>query len=250
MKDYISHHYVPQWYQKNFLTHGKSKLNYLDLKPDLVRDKQGKAVIIKGRNLYRDSLLKWSPKRCFCIDNLYTTLVNGQDYTGVERIFFGKIDDRGKKAVDYFKNFSHPSIDPTHLNNFLTYLSTQKLRTPKGLSDFKSKVLARNNTELMARLQYYKDLHNAIWSESIWSICDVDDQRIGFLLSDHPVTVYNHAAFPSSAACREHGDPLITQNGTHTLFPLSDKRILIITNLSWARNPYQNPLHLSFRTLF
>jgi len=29
-------------------------------------------------------------------------------------------------------------------------------------------------------------------------------------------------------------------NGTHTYFPLSPTRILILTNLSWARNPYGN----------
>jgi len=28
--------------------------------------------------------------------------------------------------------------------------------------------------------------------------------------------------------------------GTHTYFPLSIDRILIMTNLSWVRNPYQN----------
>ena len=37
-------------------------------------------------------------------------------------------------------------------------------------------------------------------------------------------------------------DPDITLSGTHTLFPLSEDRILILTNLSWARNPYGNPL--------
>jgi hypothetical protein len=31
-------------------------------------------------------------------------------------------------------------------------------------------------------------------------------------------------------------------NATHTYFPLSLNKILILTNLSWVRNPYQNEL--------
>lgn len=31
-------------------------------------------------------------------------------------------------------------------------------------------------------------------------------------------------------------------DGTHTYFPLSEERVLILTNLSWVRCPYGNPL--------
>ena len=36
-------------------------------------------------------------------------------------------------------------------------------------------------------------------------------------------------------------EPDIRLNATHTLFPLSIDKILIFTNLSWVRNPYQKP---------
>lgn len=244
MKGYVSHHYVPQWYQKNFIPKGKNKIYYLDLTPDMIKDSFGKPVMKEGKYLYRENLLHWGPKRCFCIDHLYSVVINGQKSSDVEKIFFGRIDDRGKKAVEYFKCFSHPSVEPEFLDDFLSYLSTQKLRTPKGLSDFKGKVNVSSNNELMSKLQIYKNIHCAIWQESVWAICETKGDDIGFLLSDHPVTVYNQGAFPSSSHCIGDSDPLITQLATHTLFPLSYNKILIITNLSWARNPYQKPLKL------
>src|SRR5208337_2853059 len=59
-----------------------------------------------------------------------------------------------------------------------------------------------------------------------------------FLISDHPVTLYNRELFPDSPFCRRATDPDFRMNGTHTLFPLSPTRILILTHLSWVRNPY------------
>jgi hypothetical protein len=57
---------------------------------------------------------------------------------------------------------------------------------------------------------------------------------------EHPVTVYNREVFPDSGYTRQHTDPDFRMNGTHTYFPLSPTRMLILTNLSWARNPYGN----------
>jgi hypothetical protein len=59
-------------------------------------------------------------------------------------------------------------------------------------------------------------------------------------MSDHPVTVYNRACFPGSEWCRGFNDPDIRMVGTHTYFPLSIEKILILTNLAWVRNPYQS----------
>jgi hypothetical protein len=44
--------------------------------------------------------------------------------------------------------------------------------------------------------------------------------------------------------CRENSDPDIAFQGTHTIFPLSLEKILILTNLSWVRNPYQSEVRL------
>ena len=42
--------------------------------------------------------------------------------------------------------------------------------------------------------------------------------------------------------CRGSAEPDIRLSATHTLFPLTFDRILVLTNLSWARNPYGDPL--------
>ena len=40
-----------------------------------------------------------------------------------------------------------------------------------------------------------------------------------FIISDHPVTVYNREIFPDSIFARQHTDPDFRMNGTHTYFP-------------------------------
>ena len=87
-------------------------------------------------------------------------------------------------------------------------------------------------------MQRLQNLHGAIWTEAIWSIADASQAPTKFIVSDHPVTVYNCDCFPLSQWCRDGRDPDIWLEGTHTLFPLSYDKILIITNLSWVRNPY------------
>jgi hypothetical protein len=63
---------------------------------------------------------------------------------------------------------------------------------------------------------------------------------VKFIVSDHPVTVYNRACYPGSTFCRGCNDPDIWLLATHTFFPLSLTKVLILTNLAWARSPYQN----------
>jgi hypothetical protein len=85
-----------------------------------------------------------------------------------------------------------------------------------------------------------RQLFCAIWYESVWLVADARNSATKFIVSDHPVTVYNRQRGPRSQRCRSDDDPDIWLNGTHTLFPLSLDRILILTNLSWVRNPYQS----------
>lgn len=82
----------------------------------------------------------------------------------------------------------------------------------------------------------------ALWSECVWSITDASQSETKFIVSDHPVTVYNQACFPRSKWCLGANDPGIWLSGTDTIFPLSINNALILTNLSWVRNPYGNPL--------
>jgi hypothetical protein len=45
-------------------------------------------------------------------------------------------------------------------------------------------------------------------------------------------------------------DPDIRFHATHTIFPLSLEKILILTNLSWVRNPYQKEIAMRPNPIF
>ena len=66
---------------------------------------------------------------------MYARWFNGVKYTGIEQIFFGNIDNYGRKAVDFFAKYDHqnPNWDGKMFRALMLYMSTQKLRTPKGL---------------------------------------------------------------------------------------------------------------------
>jgi len=121
-------------------------------------------------------------------------------------------------------------------------MSIQKLRSPKGLDYLSDLVKLSDKNMVLLKLQELQKLFCALWTECIWSIIDASESKIKFILSDHPVTVYNKACFPLSKWCRGHRDPEIWFTGTHTLFPLSLEKMLVLTNLSWVRNPYESPL--------
>ncbi len=120
-------------------------------------------------------------------------------------------------------------------------MSTQKLRTPKGLAWLAAHTSILDKNERLFFMQKFRNMHCAVWTECVWQLADAFQSSTKFIISDHPVTVYNRGCFPLSKWCLEGRDPDIRLNGTHTLFPLSLDKILILTNLSWVRNPYQNP---------
>jgi len=122
------------------------------------------------------------------------------------------------------------------------YLSTQKLRTPKGLDWLAAQMQSRSRDEVLQGLVGLRQIYGAIWAECVWQIADADRSETKFIVTDHPVTVYNRACGPRNRQwCRGANDPDIRLRGTHTLFPLGADRILILTNHSWATNPYQSP---------
>lgn len=195
-----------------------------------------------GKKYPRKSVLKWGPPRCFYEDHLYTTRFMGWESTEIEEKFFGKLDTDGKKALEYFSEYEHPSGDYEAINNFLPFMSVQKIRTPKGLSNLASFTKAKNKNQLLLDMQQFHRMHCALWLECVWSIVDASESNTKFIISDNPVTVYNPGCFPASTWCRGNNDPDIWLNGTQTIFPLSLNKALILTNLSWARNPYGNPI--------
>lgn len=234
--EYRRNHYVPDWFQRRFLLEdsAEAKFYYLDLHPE--------TRIQNGHRYTRNGVLRWGPPRCFVIEDLYTTKFADLESTEIEEKFFGKIDSMGKNAVEYFANFAHPSADGDSFNALLRYMSAQKLRTPKGLAHFAHMIRERETNQVLFRMQQFHTMHCALWTECVWSLLDASDSPIKFLLSDHPVTVYNQACFPESKWCRDNFDPPIWFSGTHTLFPFDLNRMLVLTNLSWARDPYGNPL--------
>jgi Protein of unknown function (DUF4238) len=237
---YKENHYVPCWYQERFLpTTGERKFRYLDLTPEQFRDPKG--ILRTKKDLHR-----WGAVSCFKETDLYTVKYGRYESTDIEQFFFGKVDDEGRDAVEFFSQYSSfealkGGLSPSKaFNSLLTYMSVQKFRTPKGLRYLSALIRELDKNRLLIELQRLQNLHCAIWTESVWSIASADNTATKFIVTDHPVTVYNREIFPGSEYATAYTDPDIRMNGTHTLFPLSPTRILILTNLSWARNPYGN----------
>jgi hypothetical protein len=120
-------------------------------------------------------------------------------------------------------------------------MSVQKLRTPKGLAYVESLGTGHKNITLMV-LQDIQHIFCATWTECVWQIADASNSPTKFIISDHPVTVYNRACPPLSKHCVAFRDPDIRLAATHTIFPLSLDKVMILTNLNWIRDPYQNEL--------
>ena len=121
----------------------------------------------------------------------------------------------------------------------MNYMSVQKLRTPKGLGWLSELPAGRDRNHRLMLLQEIQNVFCATWTECIWLIADATKSDTKFIISDHPVTVYNRACFPGSVYCQGFNDPDIRMVATHTYFPLSIDKVLILTNLAWVRNPYQ-----------
>lgn len=236
--EYRHNHYVSEWYQKRFIDPlSKDKTLYrLDLNPDIFYDS-------KGIGHQANSLKRIGPSQCFAQDDLYTTTFGDIESTKVEELFFGQIDANGKKAVEYWNDFTHPSINKDAFQNMVLYMSTQKLRTPKGLKWLSEQINSNDQNLILKAMVDFRQLYSAIWTECIWQIADATESNTKFITSDHPVTVYNRRCGPRSCWCKGVNDPDIRYHATHTIFPLSLDKILILTNLSWARNPYQKEVN-------
>ncbi len=236
--EYTSNHFVPQWYQRRFLPEDQAdrELYLLDLKPEFFRDG-------RGVRRQRKALRRTGTRRCFAIDDLYTTRVAGVESRELERVFFGEIDRRGKDAVAFFDRFDHDRVSGSALTDLMMYMSTQKLRTPKGLDWLATQVRTSDRKDVLARMPELRSLYGAIWAESVWQIADASASSTKFIISDHPVTVYNQACAPGNPLwSKGPNEPDIRLQGTHTIFPLSSERLLILTNQAWACSPHRSPL--------
>lgn len=237
--EYRINHYVPVWYQKLFLPLGQinKELYYLHIKPENFIDSRG--ISHHKKSLYRQGF-----RRCFAETDLYTRRFSSKIHRDIEQYFFGEIDSKAPSAIDYFADFTHPSINNEAFYSLMMYMSTQKLRTLKGLGMISEQISTSNHNQILNYMLKLKELYCAIWSECVWQIADASKSDTKFIISDHPVTIYNKRCGPRSQWCRGYKDPDIRFHGSHTIFPLSLNKILILTNLSWARNPYQDPISM------
>jgi hypothetical protein len=231
-----SHHYVPQWYQKRFLTSGQTKFYYLDLHPE--------SVTSNGVTHTRRRLLRWGPARCFYRDDLYTLKLAGWSTDLIERSFFGAIDSRGQKAVEHFAEYDRFARETSPaFRSLLQYMDAQRFRTPRGLDWLKSRIDIANHTLALIAMRDLFQFHGTMWMEAQWEIARAKESATKFIVTDEPVTFFNAKVFPGSNECRYPGDVGLDKIGTRTLFPLGREACLIITHIQLVRNPHANPLH-------
>jgi len=224
-----NNHYVPQWYQRGFIEYGQSQLHYLDMSPP-------QKVLSDGRTVPMNALHKWGPKSCFSEYDLYSTHFGTVVNDEVEKFLFGSIDDRGSKAV---RAFADGDLSAMHyaFQDFFEYLDAQKLRTPKGLDWIKSRYPSLDQLQLMLEMQGLRFIHCTMWTEGVREIVSAEDSDIKFIVSDHPVTVYNAATPTTSTECAYPEDPPIEWLGTNTVFALDANTCLILTHLEYAKDP-------------
>lgn len=239
-REYVSNHYVPQWYQRRFIPACQvdQELFLLDLRPEWFRDGRG----VKRRH---KALKRTGTRKCFAIDDLYTVRFEGDESREMEREFFGDVDARGKQAVELVDAFDHDrAITEVALRDLLTYMSTQKLRTPKGLDWLMHATGSHKRQDVLDHVERLQTIYGAIWAESAWQIADASKSATKFIVSDHPVTIYNVACPPGHPRAKGASDPDIRLLGSHTLLPLSAEKLLILTNVTWACNPRRAPLEM------
>ncbi|WP_428097950.1 DUF4238 domain-containing protein [Candidatus Rariloculus sp.] len=222
-------HYVPIWYQRGFIRGPKSTLQYLDLNPPTTELPSGEFFVEK-------ELLVRSPKLCFREKDLYTTRFGRTLNDEIEKFLFGKIDASGATAVRAFAG-NDPQIIHQNFRFFFDFLNAQKLRTPKGLDWIRTRFPSLTQVDLMVEMQHLRQMHCTMWYESVREIVSAEESDVKFIVTDHPVTVYNSACDPASSICKYPEDPSIGLNGTQTVFALDAEHCLILTNLEFARDP-------------
>ncbi|MEN6671108.1 DUF4238 domain-containing protein [Psychrobacter sp. B38] len=228
-----NNHYVPQWYQKGFTSDRDNELCNLS---------QKKITLPNGKIKKLDSKKWYTPAQCFYQKDLYSTFLGSEISDEIEQRLFGDIDGAGALAV---KAYLTDDQSEWH-NNFQSlffYLDAQKLRTPKGLDWIKSHYPDLSQNQLMIEMQSIRRLHCILWTEGVRELVSAEESDIKFIISDHPVTIYNYACPPNSEQCKYPNDPDISLKGTQTIFPLDKNRCLILTNQEYVQNPDTiNPL--------
>lgn len=222
------HHYVPQWYQRRFLPSGETRFHLLNMKPWRV---------VNNRRVPMREVERWGTKKCFQQPDLYSVRVAGYPKDLFEKLFFGDSDTAGASAVEEVSNAgSRTPISREGFNNFFQYLSVQSLRTPKGLAWLRQRLPpSSSKQDLLEHVHRYQYMRCVMWVESFMDVL-YHDENVGFLLTDHPITLYNKACFPRSSDCVFPNDPGAAWKGTQTIFPLDSKKCFVLTHTEYAHN--------------
>ena len=229
-----NNHYVPQWYQEGFFEPGRSTYSCLDLSPRQHALSDGRVVAEKSKFVSPTS-------RAFCHRDLYSTFFGTTVNDEIERKLFGDIDTRGAHAVCAFVGEDAGGWH-RHFTTFFEYLDIQKIRTPKGLEWLSAQYPRLTQNDLMFEMQGIRLMHCTIWTEGVREIVSAQDADVKFIVSDHPVTVYNCAIPPDATGNDYPKEPSIALKGSQTIFPLNRDFCLILTNLQYAQDHSANPL--------
>lgn len=224
-----NNHYVPKWYQSGFLAPGQSRLFHLNLHPDV-------KTLPDGRQVPRKALHEWGTVSCFVEYDLYTTHFGPIVNDDVERRLFGVIDDHGAKAVRAFALGNQSEVHEA-FQDFFEHMAAQKLRTPKGLDWIRSCYGELSQVDLMVEMQSLRLMYCTMWAEGVREIVSARDSDVKFIVTDHPVTVYNAAVDPASPHCAYPHDPVVAELGTQTVFALDANTCIIFTHLEYAKQP-------------
>ena len=246
------HHYVPQWYQRNFLTAGKGEFYVFDKNPlkSVLCPDGTQRLISKPREIRRSGT-----SELFQIDDLYSVNSKWLPSDVVEKLFFGPLDSNGKVSLEVFtfwpKTIPRPeySLYPTnfgnpaeHMQSLAAYINAQMLRTPRGLNLIRNSFLRQagrqpNNNYLMAVIRRsYTDLI-AMIVESHWQIHETENTQDRFLLSDEPITLYNFRSYPNNPESSKFSVPSPFWRGTRILFPLSSNKLLTLSHKEHLDKP-------------
>ncbi|HDM8169332.1 TPA: DUF4238 domain-containing protein [Vibrio harveyi] len=220
-------HYIPQWYQKGFMSERDDQICHLTRRE----------FPLPNGELKVKTFQKWhTPAQRFYGEHLYSTFFGEEVNDDIERKLFGPIDDNGSRAIRAFLTDDQAQWH-NNFQDFFTYLDAQKLRTPKGLDWIRSKYPELNQLQLMIEMQSLRTMYCTLWAEGVRELVSAEDSDVKFIVSDHPITVYNYACPPDSELCEYPNDPDISLKGSQTIFPLDKNRCLILTNLEYAQDP-------------
>lgn len=218
---------------------GRHKLYVRNLQP-------GVKSLPNGQTMAEPEVEELGPKLAFVELDLYTTRFGLTINDDIETFLFGPIDKTGADAVRGWISGNQAQIH-RRFQDFFCYLDAQKLRTPKGLDWIVKHYGELSQLDLMLQMQALRQMHCAMWSECVREIVSAAQATVKFLVSDHPVTVFNPKMGPDSTGCQYSGEPGVQMVGTQTIFALDANHCLILTNLEYAESPAEAN-HLSRRT--